>query len=592
METSLSRYWHTLRHLRPAQLHGRLWFRLHRPRPDSRPAPPPRPVAGPWIEPPAGEPHLLGPATFRFLNQTHTLAGAADWNQSDWDKLWLYNLHYFDDLNAGGAEARTTWHHALIARWIAENPPGCGNGWEPYPTSLRIVNWIQWARAGHGLQPDWIHSLAVQVRYLARRLEHHLLGNHLFANAKALVYAGWYFAGPEAERWLNTGMRLLRRELPEQILSDGGHFERSPLYHAIILKDVLDLVNLAASIGLSSPSLLAGGKGREGEGNADWRAIALRMLDWLAAMTHPDGEIAFFNDAALGIAPTLAELADYARRLGIPSSAAPALSRGPRSALPRGERGVQTSSRPRLDVPRLTPLPDSGYLRLEAGPATLIVDAGPIGPDYLPGHAHADTLSFELSLFGRRVFVNSGTSCYGTGPERQRQRSTAAHNTVAIDGRDSSEVWGGFRVARRARPLGLRWGEDATGLWVECGHDGYRRLPGRIVHWRRWTLGPTGLRIEDRLDGCYRDAWARLHLHPAIRVGLDGAGEGWLKLPDDRRLPWTVGGGSARLVPTTWHPRFGVSESSQCLEIRILDRRLVFSLGAPWPDQKSCAFFF
>ncbi|MFO7641304.1 MAG: alginate lyase family protein [Candidatus Competibacteraceae bacterium] len=552
------RYFHTLRHLRPVQFYGRLWFRLYRPRPDSRPAPPLRPVVGPWISPPAGEPCLLGPATFRFLDQTRTLAAPGDWNRPDWDKLWLYNLHYFDDLNAAGAAERRDWQRALIARWIADNPPGHGNGWEPYPLSLRIVNWIQWARAGNPLEPAWLHSLAIQVRYLARRLERHLLGNHLFANAKALVHAGLFFAGPEAERWLIAGLRVLDRQLPEQILPDGGHFERSPMYHAIILDDILDLLNLAASAAPSSaggrrepssapPWLRRGGARRRGGSLpvADWRRVAQTMPGWLRAMTHPDGGIAFFNDAAFGIAPTLAELADYAGRLGVPF----AFGLAPLT-------------------PPLTRLPDSGYLRLQAGPAVLILDVGPVGPDYLPGHAHADTLSFELSLFGQRIAVNSGTSCYGTSPERQRQRGTAAHNAVTVDGQDSSEVWGGFRVARRARPLNLRWGETADGFWVECAHDGYQRLPGRVTHWRRWTLSPTSLRVEDRLDGCCGEAIARLHLHPAIRAGLGGAANGWLELPDGRRSCWNVeNSGGARLTPSTWHPRFGVSAANVCLEI-------------------------
>src|SRR6185295_1096925 len=107
-----------------------------------------------------------------------------------------------------------------------------------------------------------------------------------------------------------------------------------------------------------------------------------------------------------------------------------------------------------------------------------------VGPSYQPGHAHADTLSFELSLHGRRVLVNSGTSEYGTGPERQRQRSTAAHNTVVIDGQDSSEVWGGFRVARRAHCQWLATSRTPAPS-IEAVHDGYLRLPGRNTHRRR-----------------------------------------------------------------------------------------------------------
>src|SRR5439155_3503852 len=110
-----------------------------------------------------------------------------------------------------------------------------------------------------------------QARWLRGRLEHHLLGNHLWANAKALVFAGAWFEGAEAERWLDTGVRLLRREFAEQILADGGHFERSPMYHAIALADVLDLCALDIALPgvLPAPAV------------ARWRESVPRMLHWL-----------------------------------------------------------------------------------------------------------------------------------------------------------------------------------------------------------------------------------------------------------------------------------------------------------------------
>ena len=629
----ISRYWHTLRYLRPVQFYGRLWFRLYRPTPDLRPAPAVRPVPGRWVPPVAKPVSLLGPATFCFLNETHTLAGAGHeaaggrdpWNDPARDKLWLYNLHYFDDLNAAGREERQPWHLALLQRWVNENPPGYGNGWEPYPTSLRIVNWIKWSltfaaeRGGVAvaLPPACLQSLAVQARWLSRRLEHHLLGNHLFANAKALVYAGAFFVGPEADRWRTLGLRLLARELDEQILPDGGHFERSPMYHAILLEDVLDLINLAGAY----PGLFdmtgtgardrtvararADAKART-DAVAHWRATANAMLRWLAAMTYPDGEISFFNDAAMGIAPPLVELVAYAARLGIAAEVAPA-----------------------------SPccwLRDSGYVRLAAGPAVALLDVAPIGPDYLPGHAHADTLSFELSLFGQRVIVNGGTSRYGSGPERLAERGTAAHSTVQIDGADSSEVWGGFRVARRARPLDVAVsvpdssvrataepqaarpdrGDQAAhgassrrqGCRVSAAHDGYRRLPGRPVHRRSWCLTGEGLVVSDVLEGDYVEAVARFHLHPAVRIERDQIAPGdapdtlpnpvatpladtnpaqratgtWL-LPDGQAVAWRVTGGQARIVANHWHPQFGLSAPSLCLEVSITGRACRFELS-------------
>jgi len=169
---------------------------------------------------------------------------ADDWGGASLDDLRRYNLHYFDDLNAEDAERRSQWHASLIERWIDENPPAKGVGWDPYPTSLRIVNWIKWALCGNPLSIHALESLKLQTDYLSKRIEWHLLGNHLFANAKALVFSGLFFSGEVAERWLDTGFSIIDRQVSEQILADGGHFERSPMYHSIILEDVLDLLNI------------------------------------------------------------------------------------------------------------------------------------------------------------------------------------------------------------------------------------------------------------------------------------------------------------------------------------------------------------
>lgn len=112
-------------------------------------------------------------------------------------KLWLFNLHYFDDLNAMGASQRKEWHNQLADRWINENIVGKGVGWEPYPTSLRIVNWVKWHLSENRLSDNYIQSLALQARWLNKRIEWHILGNHLFSNAKALVFVGIFFSNKE-----------------------------------------------------------------------------------------------------------------------------------------------------------------------------------------------------------------------------------------------------------------------------------------------------------------------------------------------------------------------------------------------------------
>jgi uncharacterized heparinase superfamily protein len=230
-------------------------------------------------------------------------------------------------------------------------------------------------------------------------------------------------------------------------------------------------------------------------------------------------------------------------------------------------------------------LPQSGYIRLACGDAVTFLDVAQVGPDYLPGHAHADTLGFELSLGAHRVFVNSGTSIYGSGPERLRQRGTAAHNTVVVHGQDSSEVWSGFRVARRARPFGLQVEQacgDLPAITVRCAHDGYCRLPGRPVHHRTWALSARALRVEDDVSPSAHEAFARFHLHPEVQASLDDPLGGSLRLPDGRRVQWRAEQGEPRLERGTWHPRFGSSQPNTCIVLRLTGGRSRLRLD--WPD--------
>lgn len=524
---------HTIRFLKPRQVVWQVRHRLTRPPcADVRPAPPLRVRRGEWVEPVAKPVSLTGPDSFRFLNQNGRIASAEEWNKAGVAKLWLYNLHYFDDLTADRWRDRLQWHNALISRWIGENPPGTGNGWEPYPISLRTVNWIKWILAGNEPLIGMADSLAAQVRLLYARPEYHLMGNHIWANGKALLFAGVFFDGSEAEQWRRKGLKILRTELTEQVLEDGGHFERSPMYHAIFLEDLLDLTNLYHAYGLVPEE--------------DWECAISVMRTWLEVMSHPDGEITLFNDAAFGVAPDWRQLDAYALRLGL------------------GEKTHAPCS--------LTRFPESGYIRCEIGDAVLFVDVAAIGPDYIPGHAHADTLSFELSLLGHRVIVDSGTSTYEKDAERQRQRGTAAHNTVTVDREDSSEVWGGFRVARRARPFDLKTREDPRELTVSCAHDGYRRLPGKPVHHRKWRLKANQLQIIDRVEGRFTEAVARCHFHPDIEVALALDGVGTAKMPGGKCFQFRIIKGAPRIVDSTYHPEFNVSLPCRCLEIVLQNR--------------------
>ena len=523
-------YFFTIIHLRPMQLYGRLIrpFKVL----DLRP-PTPMPLKIPKVTftyPLLAKSGWKGENKFSYLNECRLVSG---WNDEDVSLLWLYKLHYFDDLNANDSQQTLDEQQALILWWIKDNPPAHGVGWDAYPSSLRIVNWIKWSLRTECSFREMNNSLGLQAKVLAQNLEIHLLGNHLFANAKALLFAGLYFNGREGDRWLEIGLKILSVEIHEQVLKDGGNFELSPMYHAIFLMDLLDILAICLVF-------------------EDHRCVHIQqsiyelispMLRWMAVMTHPDGETAFFNDSAVGFAPNLTELTDYARALGV----------------------FKTHSIPRPE--HISHLVDSGYIRLCFAASTLILDVGRVGPNYLPGHAHADSLSFELSLFGQRVFVNCGTSEYGNGRIRSIERSTGSHNTVVVNGENSSEVWGGFRVARRAYPQGLSIEDQNDSVTVACSHDGYRRLAGKPMHRRTWQFSESALVVSDHVDGHFDHAIACFHVHPSVTISSVDAGGWLLKLAHGQKILVNVEAGVPQWSPSHYAPEFGMRLETQCLKV-------------------------
>jgi uncharacterized heparinase superfamily protein len=526
----LSNYWHTIRYLKFKQILGRVQRQFKFNSINASPANKLRKVIGLWKVPARRSQRMIKKNVFRFLNETHQINVQEDWNNSNWAKLWLYNLHYFDDLTAVNSNKRIGWHNSILERWINENPIGKGNGWEPYTISLRLVNWIKWSLSGNKLNKTHIISLNTQACFLSKNLETHLLGNHLFANAKALMFAGLFFYGGETSIWYKTGHKIFSNELSEQILLDGGNFELSTMYHSIILEDLLDLYNLHKLFQILPPNGIE---------------VAIpKMINWLVTMCHPDGEISFFNDAALDNTPPVEELLKYAKRLGF-------IQQKPLSLISH--------------------LNESGYSRVSLNNAVAIIDRAAVGPDYLPGHAHADTLSFELSIFSHRVVVNSGTSMYGIGNERIRQRGTLAHATVVIDSENSSEVWSGFRVARRAKVYQVKTSTQDKKTYLSAYHDGYKRLPGKPIHSRQWILSEGLVEIVDRISGKgYHDIQVVFPLHPDVVIIERKKNNIILDVANNSINIAFEGAGNLEIIESAYHPEFGLSIQNNKLIYQLL----------------------
>ncbi len=528
-------YWNTIRYLKARQILARLLRVL--PKTVSTNVVTPRvskPIHG-WVISIRKSGISEDGDWFTFLNESYSLSEIG-WDKPAIPKLWRYNLHYFDCLRQEKSIRNSDWDASILERWKEENPPYRGTGWEPYPTSLRIVNFAKWKLEGAEPSEQLLRNIFLQARWLSKNIEYHILGNHLFANAKALLFAGVLFDAPEATKWRQKALGILEKELEEQFLPDGGHFERSPMYHALGVEDLLDILNLVQAFQLQDGDRLA----------KELSSIIPRTLAFLAGMTHPDGGISFFNDAALGIAPSLKELEVYSQGLGV--------------SLPQSE--------PQFG---LSVFEETGYIRLNANNAVAILDVAPIGPDYLPGHAHADTLSFELSVKEERVIVNSGTSVYQPGLIRESQRTTAAHSTVEIDGYSSSEVWGSFRVAKRAYPKYLKKKVGSGEIVVECSHNGYLRLSGRPIPTRSWTWRHSGITIEDSIEGSFGTALARYYFSPDVSKIKREANRYLVRLKSGNVIDIHVEIGDSSIAEAMYFPEFGVCQPSNCLEVKMVD---------------------
>ncbi|MBL0293419.1 MAG: alginate lyase family protein [Saprospiraceae bacterium] len=408
-----------------------------------------------------------GLGNFSFLNLTQDFGKDIDWDFIKYGKLWTYNLNYFDFLNQPNADQYGAEFKILIDNYIS-SLPALKNGNEPFPTSIRVMNWIKYFIKNQNKDTGYLKSLYSQLYLLKDNLEYHLLGNHLLENGFALTMGGVFF---QDNQLFEKGKKILVEELNEQILDDGGHFELSPMYHCLMLHRVLDLSNLLDSNAQLIEEYLGNQKAFQNKINE----YASKMCSWLRAVMYEDGSLPHFNDSIDGIAPAPIKLLEYAESLNI--------------AKIRIELG------------------DSGYRRLQNKKFDLIIKTGKIGPDYIPGHAHADTFTFELRIDNKPFIVDMGISTYEKNSQRHLERSTNSHNTVMIDWKNSSEVWGGFRVGKRVYGQIVNQSTDM----IEMSYQG--RATG--LHKRKITLSDNYLEIEDYADPS-TDALACFHFHPNI----------------------------------------------------------------------------
>jgi len=403
---------------------------------------------------------------FTFLNLSYSFDNIINWNFLNYGKLWAYNLNYFEYLNQNNLNTQIGL--GLIDDFI-NNISTNKEGMEPFPISLRSINWIKFLHKNNIKNQKIDDSLYAQYYTLLDNLEYHLLGNHLLENAFSLLFGAYYF---NDDKLFIKSKEILLDELVEQILPDGAHFELTPMYHQLMLFRILDCINLIQNNHHLKDEKL----------NSLLYDKAVIMLSWLDQISYKDGSIPHFNDSADKIAPTTNMLFDYAKRLGV-------------------------------ETGKKIPLKESGYRIFDTEFYELRVDVGEIGPSYIPGHAHSDTFNFELRVAGKPFIVDTGISTYESNERRLLERQTSSHNTVQIGNIDQSEVWSSFRVANRAHIIDIKESRNS----VEASHDGYKKLG--IIHKRVFTSYEKSIVIKDFLIGQANNNFlhrAYIHFHPSI----------------------------------------------------------------------------
>lgn len=420
-----------------------------------------------------------------FLNESFNWT-PGKWENKDTTHLWNFNLHYFEYALALASKYRLTddiryfnkFRELYLDWWRCfENEPK-EDAWHPYTISLRIPNiLICWEvfsdlfKVDEDLQNELVRSLYLQFQFLEKNQEKHLLGNHYFENLKTLYICSVFF---KDEKKIVKYEKELLKEVENQILPDGMHYERSFMYHHIVLEDLIRIERASRYTD-----------------NVDFREKVIEtigtMTDCVYSLESQDTDrIPLFNDAGSGVSKSGKQLIHCVIRLY------------------------------QYEPQFVSALDSAGYYMLQKNLHKLIFDCGDMGPQYLTGHGHCDALSFELYVGAQPVFVNGGTYQYQT-ELRSYFRSTKAHNTIQIGENEQADCWGEHRTADRFKILDVQYIKD------EMIQGSVQYFNGDIVS-RKIELKEESIVIKDILNkkNNRKDRVSTyFHVHPSCRLDFN-----------------------------------------------------------------------
>lgn len=498
----------------------------------------------------------IGNATVAFLNHSVTFDSRTepDWSIERYDKLpalWWLKLHGFVPLkwalrgfDRPPVEVDSVFR-AWVSDWLEKHAIGTDaylrRAWTPYAVSLRLLNWCRYCawRTESGLEPDdeLRRGAYKNALFLANHVEHDVGGNHLVENGAALVTAGLLFRSTTND-WVQQGADVLD-DAADQFLSDGGHFERSPMYHVLTLTRYLMVYHLLGQSGERVPDRIA--------------ETAASGSTFLRGLLPPDNRIPLCNDSALDEALSAKFCLRYAKEVGV-----------------------------ELDETVPTAFPETGYYWLGDGPNRLLFDGGPVGPTHLPGHSHNDLLQVLLWLDGERVVTDTGVYHYEPDQYRTASRSVRGHNTVQVGSDEPIAIGSRYLMGERAAPKVeverrgsttiIRGGYTTQGD-SDSSYTHHRTVVGTDLWWLVWD--------DVRTDNP-RTFHNRLHLSPDVSLSTRDDGRDAIELSVDR-IPdaapsgyvYPVGVDSTSHEKNWYFPRFREKRARSVLDFTHTPRRRV-----------------
>lgn len=474
-----------------------------------------------------------------------------------------------------------------LTHWIATNPTGRGVNWtSALELALRLINWawaLMFIRGSAALSAPALVQILEAATIQAQRIVAHLsayssANNHLMGEAAGLAITGLSFPMlPQARQWQSTGLAIMERELAQQIYPDGVPAEQATEYHAFVLDFNLHVWRLAQLHGIPLPTIW-----RDRLAAASEFLCALMPVSAADAPGDIGGAVPPIGDGDDAWVVRLDDRPQVDNYRSIVASAAVICGRpdfkqiagrwDEKSAWLLGPEGGETfarqTSKEKASAPASRHFAEGGYCVMQTPGRHLIFDCAPLGYLSTAAHGHADALSLIVALDGQPFLVDPGTYAYQEGGlKRDFLRSTAAHNTLVIDGRDQSQMQGTFLWGRKATTQLLHWNSNPSYDIAIAQHDGF--APEGAIHRRGvlfhkpdwlvvidWVFKPQAA-AEEQNSSTKPDPARHLeqfwHLPPHSRIEIGGE-HAALTLPGTADSPgrvvwaWFTGGPNFRLA--------------------------------------------